>query len=85
MFPVDHPIGWLKSANLNGDPHVDLVVVLVDALVDESRLHVLLGQGDGTFRLGSYSLVISGVIAVEVVDFNGDGAMDFAVGIAAPL
>ena len=68
-------------ADFNRDGNLDAVVTEDDR---EAMVHVLLGNGDGTFRHGE--AVFSGANSrdVAVADFNGDGKLDLAVANAAP-
>jgi hypothetical protein len=59
--------------DLHGDGTLDLVT---------DGVAVLLGNGDGTFTLGSSSAVAGSLPSaqnVNVADFNGDGKLDVAV------
>ena len=72
--------GGLASADINGDHRLDIVVVHVgktDQGVGTDDLAVLLGKGDGSFKV---SLVPTGVNAQAVViaDLDGDGRPDLA-------
>src|SRR5215471_10582327 len=64
----------LVVGDLNGDGIPDLVV-----LDSTAYATVLLGNGDGTFQVGTRYFVGEGPIAIAIADFNGDGALDIAV------
>jgi hypothetical protein len=68
-------VSQIVSADFNGDGVADLLVV--DNY--NSVLAVLLGAGNGTFRLAAAPSYASRPSAVAVGDFNGDGIPDFAV------
>lgn len=75
--PTNHPVGSnvtrLVADTMNADAHLDLVVVSAT-----DQLHVLLGNGDGTFTGGlDYSTWFAPVDAVTG-DFNGDLITDVA-------
>jgi hypothetical protein len=60
--------------DVNGDGNADLVIV------GSMGVHVLLGNGDGTFQTTPISYVPGSYPwAVAVHDFNGDGRSDLAV------
>jgi hypothetical protein len=81
--------------DFNNDGTLDLAVASTtdpvypgDVYIDNGLASVLLGNGDGSFRIqdgtsvdisGNYSPTPSAV-AVAVADFNGDGNQDFVVG-----
>jgi hypothetical protein len=66
--------GWatgMAAGDFNGDGKVDLAVA-------GDGVDVSLGNGDGTFRGGSY-IAVPYAGAVTVADLNGDGKLDLAV------
>jgi hypothetical protein len=71
--PTDVAVG-----DLNGDGVPDLVTA--DSIALGGYVSVLLGNGDGSFRLAAYYPVNdSGPNGVVLGDFNGDGNLDMAV------
>jgi hypothetical protein len=63
-------------ADVNGDGKLDLVV----ANDGSNNVSVLLGNGDGTFRMAvSYGSGGQGADSVAVADVNGDGKLDLVV------
>lgn len=73
-FPID--ITQIVDADFNGDGIPDLGVI--DS--DNSRVDILLGNGDGTFTAETTNPPISGIPSYFATgDFNGDGKTDFAV------
>jgi hypothetical protein len=71
---VSTGVGFLAVADFNGDGQLDLAVGNGSA----AQVSVLLGHGDGTFGepVTYGSKPDSGVFAVAVGDFNGDGKPD---------
>ena len=66
----------LAVGDFNGDGIPDLVVACTDGYQTHGA-YVLLGNGDGTFRLSEHDPADT-PISVTVGDFNGDGKLDFA-------
>jgi hypothetical protein len=73
-FAVNHSYGGaVRSADLNGDGILDLVI-------DGGNLSILLGRGDGTFD-PAFEAESDGASAIplQLVDVNRDGKMDAIV------
>jgi hypothetical protein len=69
-------------ADVNGDGIPDLVIpgAIAGQPSNTSRLQILLGNGDGTFRLGPQQPLAGVIISVAAADFDADGTVDLAVG-----
>jgi Calx-beta domain/FG-GAP-like repeat/Domain of unknown function (DUF4214) len=67
----------LTKTDLNGDGHLDLLVV------SPSFLKVLLGNGDGTFQTPRQFDIGASHFAPVVGDFNNDGRLDVITGTNA--
>jgi len=65
----------ITSGDFNHDGKADLAVVNNVS----NNVSILLGNGDGTFRLDSYASVHTGPVAITQADFNRDGNLDLAV------
>jgi hypothetical protein len=85
----------LVAGDFTGNGILDLAVAELGNFQTPGQVQILLGKGNGTFRLGQ-TLVTPGIYAQSLVagDFTGDGVTDLAVaeqgefdfntGIAAP-
>jgi hypothetical protein len=69
----------IAVADVNHDGHPDLIVDDLGLTDARGTIWVLLGNGDGTFRIGGSYTVGGGPAWVDVADFNGDGSPDIAV------
>jgi len=70
----------IAVGDMNGDGVLDLVVGNNGA-----NIQVLLGKGDGTFLPAIRSVFPSNTTAVQLGDFNHDGRLDVAFGLAIQL
>ena len=66
----------IYAADLNQDSHPDLIYIDAGASPSTSTTHILLNQGDGTFKPGQ-TLATAGT-SIAVADFDGDGVPDLA-------
>jgi hypothetical protein len=78
---VDYQIPWgggyAAVADVNGDGKLDMVT---------SGFSVLLGNGDGTFTVGtSFSLQADWNSPIQIVDVNGDGKVDIVTPAAVNI
>jgi hypothetical protein len=62
--------------DFNGDGIPDLAIASQGTVVNTGTVSVLLGNGDGTFRLAGTFDAGSGPNSIAVADFNGDGRQD---------
>jgi hypothetical protein len=69
---------WLAVGDFNEDGNLDLAVANFGS-TGVGGVSILLGNGDGTFTLGSSPNTGRGPFAVVTGDFNGDGHLDLAV------
>jgi uncharacterized repeat protein (TIGR01451 family) len=71
--------------DFNGDKKADVIVGNADCCPLNMTLQILLGNGDGTFQKAQ-PISPTGTLtttSVAVADFNKDGKLDLAVGVAA--
>jgi hypothetical protein len=83
FFPVGFTPAMTLAANLNGDSHVDLLVVNKGKAGQNggpASLSLLYGAGDGTFQQASVTLANTGFPSGAVVgDVNGDHRNDIVI------
>ena len=84
-IPALNTFGGLASGDFNGDGKLDIVSTALDPTTDEPEVLVLLGNGDGTFRVGPTAAGADSEAAITSGDFNGDGVGDIAVAFGASL
>ncbi len=71
----------LGSGDFNSDGRLDLLVTSPGATTN--AVSILLGNGNGTFRLGNYAMTdnsygyAAAEFSISVGDYNGDGKLDF--------
>lgn len=67
------------AADINGDGHMDLIVLGSSYAFGPVDISVLLGNGDGTFQPPkNYATSVSGTSSAFLVDLNRDGKLDLA-------
>ncbi len=81
--PVNVSGSLALGADMNGDGRPDLVLAGNDS-AGAPTLAVLLNQGAGTFAHEQDYPLPNVPVSLAVGDFNGDGHMDVAVGVASP-
>ena len=74
-------LGQVMAADFNRDGKLDLAVV--PARGTTGGLTIFLGNGDGTFRQGTYIPVPGNFQFLTLADFNGDHLPDIAVSYAS--
>lgn len=68
----------LTVGDLNGDGQLDLALT-GDDISGNPAIAIMLGNGDGTFRVGQVYDVSADVVGLAAADFNDDGRLDLAV------
>ena len=75
---VPENISFIGTADFNGDGKADLI--LSGNIYDSPNdLVVLLGNGDGTFTMGTAPVLTGYAVGAAIADFNGDGKPDIAL------
>lgn len=79
-YSVGANLSGVIVADFNRDGHPDMLVIDSPNNGSTNTIHVLLGNGDGTFQQPSIDSVATGALSAVVKgDFNGDGILDIAV------
>jgi hypothetical protein len=74
ILPRDVAVG-----DMNGDGKLDAVVANEVPLLGAGQVKVFLGNGDGTFRIGTIAQVSNNVERVALADVNHDGKLDAVI------
>jgi uncharacterized protein (TIGR03437 family) len=67
----------IVTGDFNGDEKMDLAVLQQNQV---SQIQILLGNGDGTFRMGALLPTEFGANTAVAADINGDGIVDLIIG-----
>ncbi|MEM9273768.1 MAG: FG-GAP-like repeat-containing protein [Cyanobacteria bacterium P01_F01_bin.143] len=67
----------VETGDFNGDGNIDLATLL--PYPENNGLSVLLGDGNGNFSQGTNLVVNDNSRALNVSDYDGDGALDIAI------
>lgn len=79
-YSVGTNLSGVVVGDFNRDGHPDLLMIDSPNNGSTNTIHVLLGNGDGTFQQPSLDSVATGALSAVVSgDFNGDGILDIAV------
>ena len=79
-YSVGTNLNGVVVGDFNRDGHPDLLMIDSPNNGSINTVHVLLGNGDGTFLQPSVDSVATGSLSAVVSgDFNGDGILDIAV------
>ena len=85
-YPTSPQTGSVVTRDLNGDGRLDLAFIQEgSSSTPNATLNILLGKGDGTFSAGPTTPLppaYSAFGSLNVADFNGDGKLDLAFGVA---
>jgi hypothetical protein len=69
----------IAVGDFNGDHHLDIAVTNKGDGTNPSTVSILLGNGDGTFTLGTPITVGVAPVGLATADLNGDGKVDLLV------
>jgi uncharacterized protein (TIGR03437 family) len=85
-YPTSPQTGSVVAGDFNGDGRLDLAFIQGgSSSTPNATLNILLGKGDGTFSAAATTPLPPAYSAfgkLNVADFNGDGKLDLAFGVA---
>jgi FG-GAP-like repeat/FG-GAP repeat len=85
-IPALNQDGGVAVGDFNGDGKLDLAVITASLGTAQPPMVVeLLGNGDGTFRVGPMAPAANSQATLVAGDFNGDGVSDIAVAYGPTL
>ena len=76
-FTLPTAPGYLAAGDFNGDGNLD---VAISGYLPIHEVIILLGNGDGTFRMGSTYSVGVQIEQIVAADLRGNGILDLVVG-----
>lgn len=83
-YPVAGMTSSVATGDVNGDGILDLVFIETGNVTPSSWLHVLVGNGDGTFTVNRVIPMDSLPWDVALADLNGDGKADIVMNSHTP-
>ncbi len=83
-YPVAGMTSNVATGDVNGDGILDLIFVETGNVTSSSSLHVLVGNGDGTFSENRVIPMDSFPSSVTLADLNGDGKADIVLNSNTP-
>lgn len=80
-YPAGANPGSIIITEINGDGKPDLAIASFNSRnqSDESKVHILLNKGNGTFEAKGEYTIEAEPSSITAADFNGDGYIDLAV------
>ena len=84
VIPLGSQVFGVTAWDLNGDGSRDLIASTADpdneSTFEQGRVHVILNNGNGTFKTAVVYETERGPLSIVGGDFNGDGKVDVATG-----
>jgi hypothetical protein len=86
VTPISPVLSYITAVagDFNGDGIEDLVLLQEVYATNESQIVTMLGNGDGTFRVGVVTSIPLVAIYLETADFNNDGIPDISWILRSP-